>query len=144
MIRTVKIEALPNGAHDNLEVESLSVLEEGWAIIPEDMETPNFPFGELEVADVDGVMTVTKWTQGEIPEPDPLTPSQQREEAYNTQAVIEWDGEMITVTEASQKWQYYAAEGSEKADELTARIASAKQDIREMHPDSAEGIVNAM
>lgn len=30
-----------------------------------------------------------------------LTPSQKREEAYNTDKIIEWDSEMITVTEAS-------------------------------------------
>ena len=64
------------------------------------------------------------------------TPSQLREEAYNTQAVISWDGEMLTVTKASQKWQYYAAEGNTaKTDALTALIAEAKASIREQYPD---------
>ena len=69
------------------------------------------------------------------PEPDP-TPSQLRENAYNTQAIISFGGEMLTVTQASQKWQYYAAEGNTaKTDELTALIAAAKQTIREQYPD---------
>lgn len=72
----------------------------------------------------------------DVPEPKNPTPAQLREEAYNTQAVIAWDGEMLTVTESSQKWQYYAAEGNaEKTEKLTPLIASAKQAIREQYPD---------
>lgn len=70
------------------------------------------------------------------PEPEIPIPSKQREEAYNTQAVISFDGEMLTVTQASQKWQYYAAEGNTiKTNELTALIAEAKARIREQYPD---------
>ena len=65
----------------------------------------------------------------------PTNPSEQRETAYNTQPLIEWDGETLTVTQAAQKWQYYAAEGSARADELQALIATAKQTIREQYPD---------
>lgn len=64
-----------------------------------------------------------------------LNPTQQREQAYNTLPIIEWDGEMLTVTQAATKWQYYAAEGSTKADELQVLIAAAKQSIREQYPD---------
>lgn len=60
-----------------------------------------------------------------------------RENAYNTQAIIEWGGGLLTVTQAAQKWQYYAAEGDyEKTDELTGKIAAAKQTIREQYPDA--------
>lgn len=69
------------------------------------------------------------------PGQEPRTPAQRREEAYNTQPLVEWEGEHLTVTQAAQKWQYYAAEGSEKADELQALIATAKQTIREQYPD---------
>lgn len=64
-----------------------------------------------------------------------LTPAQQREEAYNTKPVVAWEGEQLTVTQAAQKWQYYAAEGSAKADELQALIAAAKQTIRAQYPE---------
>lgn len=68
-----------------------------------------------------------------------LTPAQEREKAYNTLAVIQWDGNMITVTEAAQQWSYYAAEGkTDKTDVLTILIAEAKQTIREKYPDVAE------
>lgn len=69
------------------------------------------------------------------PEPEP-SPAQLREEAYNTQASIDWNGSMLTVTQAAQQWQYYAAEGdTAKTDALTALIAAAKQAIRAQYPD---------
>ena len=67
-------------------------------------------------------------------EPTP-SPSEQRESAYNTRGIVEWDGCKITVTEAAQLWQYYAAEGSPKADNLQSLIAEAKKMIRSQYPD---------
>lgn len=85
---------------------------------------------------------VRVWTEADPPEPEPapvvreLTPAEHRELAYNTVACVEWDGDMLTVTEASQKWEYYAAEGrTDKTDELTALIAAAKASIRAQWPD---------
>lgn len=63
------------------------------------------------------------------------SPSELREHAYNSRPVVEWDGDMLTITQASTKWQYYAAEGSEKATQLQELIAAAKQTIRERFPD---------
>ena len=81
-----------------------------------------------------------EYTEIDIPEPIPPAPAQLREEAYNTQAIISFGGEMLTVTQASQKWQYYAAEGNTaKTDELTALIAEAKASIREQYPDEEGG-----
>ena len=62
-----------------------------------------------------------------------------REDAYNTEQVVEWEGTTLTITEAAQKWQYYAAEGSEKAAELQTLIAAAKEKIREKYPDVVTG-----
>ena len=65
------------------------------------------------------------------PEPE-LTPAERREQAYNTEPCVALDGSMLTVTEAAQLWQYYAAEGrTDKTDELTALISAAKASIRE-------------
>jgi len=58
-----------------------------------------------------------------------------REEAYNTEPVIDWNGSKITVTEASSLWQYYAAEGNNKSGDLQKLIASAKAETRERFPD---------
>ena len=136
-MRIIEIEALSNGAHRN-QTGSFTTVPDGWAIIPDDMETPNFPFGEITV-DSSTPPTVTNWIPLPIPEPEPEpepTPAQQRENSYNTEKVIEWGGEMLTVTEASQKWQYYAAEGNTaKTDELTTLIAAAKETIRQQYPD---------
>lgn len=45
-------------------------IPEGWAILPDDMETPNFPFGEITVDDSTPPV-VTSWTPGVMPEPEP-------------------------------------------------------------------------
>ena len=66
-MRIIEIAMLPNGAHRNQEGEFITI-PKGYAVVSDDMETPNYPFGEVEVAEVDGVMTVTKWVAGTIPE----------------------------------------------------------------------------
>lgn len=68
-----------------------------------------------------------------------LTTAQQREQAYNTQPIVEWDGQLLTVTEAAQQWAYYSAEGATgKTLELTSLISQAKRTIREQYPDETE------
>lgn len=66
-MRIVEIAALENGAHRN-QSGGMTTPPNGWAVIPDDMETPCFPFGEVEAEEIDGVMTVTKWMAGTIPE----------------------------------------------------------------------------
>lgn len=67
----VCVEPLPNGAHANQTASGTIPVPSGWAVIPDDMEPPNFPFGDIEVEEIGGVMTVTSWTPREIPEPEP-------------------------------------------------------------------------
>lgn len=69
-MRIIEIAALDNGAHRN-QTGNFSAIPDGWAFIPDSMTTENFPFGEVEVAEINGVMTLTKWTAGTIPEPEP-------------------------------------------------------------------------
>ena len=69
-MRAIEIAELSNGAHRNQ--TGLSVLPDGWAVIPDDMVCENFPFGDLSVEEIDGVMTVTGWTPGAISEPEPV------------------------------------------------------------------------
>lgn len=68
----VEIIALENGAHRN-QNSSLSIenIPDGWAVVPEEMELENFPFGEVTAEEIDGVMTVTNWVAGVMPEPEP-------------------------------------------------------------------------
>lgn len=132
-MKIIEIVQLPNGAHANQSYHDF--VPDGWAILPDIVETPNFPFGDITVNNSMPPVVQT-WTPLPIPKPETPSPTKQREEAYNTQVIISFEGEMLTVTQASQKWQYYAAEGNTtKTDELTTLIAEAKAKIREQYPD---------
>ena len=76
-MRLIEIRAFSNGVHRNKRGR-FETVPDGWAVIPDDMETPNFPFGELEVKEIDGIMTVTKWTAVDMPETEiTITPLEQ-------------------------------------------------------------------
>lgn len=134
-MKIIEIKALENGAHRN-QTANLNTVPEGFARIPDDMTIPDtFPFVDIETAEIDGVMTVTKMTAGTVPAPEQPTPSEQREQAYETMKIIEWQGEQITVDEANDLWMKYSAEGSEVANTLSELIVKAKAHIRELYPD---------
>ena len=79
-MRIIEIETLSNGSHRN-QMGTFKTIPKGCAVIPDDMETPNFPFGEIEVKEINGVMTVTKWTAETIPDEEedeePVTATEQ-------------------------------------------------------------------
>ena len=66
----IEITALDNGAHRNQTYHG--VLPEGWAVIPDGMSRENFPFGKVEAEEINGIMTVTKWIPGVMPEPETM------------------------------------------------------------------------
>ena len=70
-MKIIEIAPLSNGAHRN-QNSNISVVPDGWAVIPDEMECENFPFGEVVAEEIDGVMTVTKWTALPMPEPEPM------------------------------------------------------------------------
>ena len=70
-MKIIEIKALSNGAHRNI-TGTIKNIPDGWALVPDDMETPNFPFGEVSVEEIDGIMTVTNWVAGIKPEPIPF------------------------------------------------------------------------
>lgn len=82
----IKIQANDNGSHDNNTIYGATLEEftipEGWALLPESLGTPetleSFPFGIVTAEDIDGVPTVTSWTPGTVPEPEP-TPDPEEE-----------------------------------------------------------------
>ena len=81
-MRIIEIKAQENGAHRN-QSGDFSTVPNGYAVVPETLDTPNFPFGEIEVEEIDGVMTVTKWTAGEIPETPEVVPEPTTDEILN-------------------------------------------------------------
>ena len=93
-MKIIEIQALENGGHRN-QAGNFKNIPEGWAIIPDDMETPSFPFGEVEAEDIDGVMTVTKWTAGTIPEAE--EPEQPISETEQLRADVDYIAVMTGV-----------------------------------------------
>ena len=68
-MRIIEIAVQENGAHRN-QTGTFASIPDGWAVIPEDMETENFPFGDITAEKVDEVPIVTAWTPGVMPEPE--------------------------------------------------------------------------
>ena len=73
-MKIIEIQSLSNGGHRN-QTGNFTTIPDGWAIVPEELETPNFPFGEVTAKKVDGVMTVTKWVATDIPETEEPIPT---------------------------------------------------------------------
>lgn len=69
-MRLIEISAQDNGAHNNQTIDETISVPFGWAVIPDSMETPNFPFGEITVDDSVPPVVIS-WTPGILPEPTP-------------------------------------------------------------------------
>ena len=125
-MRIIEIAALPNGAHRNQTGVQFTI-PEGWAMIPEGMETPNFPFGQVTAADVNGVMTVTGWVAVELPGPTPEEVVAQLQEAKDT-AIAESKTDLADYLLAHPiQWtdgEYYSIT-AEKQAQLTSKIMAA-------------------
>ena len=74
-MKIIKINPLENGAHDNQTIGGVAAdnfnVPDGWAILPDGMETPNFPFGDITVDETQTPPVVTSWTPLPIPDPEP-------------------------------------------------------------------------
>ena len=96
-------------------------------MIPEGMETPNFPFGQVTAADVNGVMTVTGWVAVEPPGPTQEELAAQLQEAKDT-AIAESKTDLAAYLLAHPlQWtdgEYYAIT-AEKQAQLTSKIMAA-------------------
>lgn len=125
-MRIVEIAALPNGAHRNQTGVQFTI-PEGWAMIPEGMETPNFPFGQVTAADVNGVMTVTGWVAVELPGPTPEELAAQLQEAKDTAVTASKTDLADYLLAHPLQWtdgEYYAIT-AEKQSQLTSKIMAA-------------------
>lgn len=71
-MKIIEIKKNENGSHDNITADYIVAVPEGWAVVPDNMECENFPFGDITVEEREGIMTVTSWTPCEIPEPAPI------------------------------------------------------------------------
>ena len=83
----IEIAALDNGAHRNQTYNGF--LPDGWALVPDNLETENFPFGEVTVEEMDGKAVVATWTPGEMPESEPEEPNDEVTTADLADAILE-------------------------------------------------------
>lgn len=88
-MRLVQIRQNDNGSHNNQTASFPPGYKprRGWAVIPSGVVTPGFPFGDIEVEEIDGIMTVTKWTEVELPEPEPVPDVPTEEDDINSMLV---------------------------------------------------------
>ena len=68
-MQIVELKPLSNGAHENQTLLPRQAIPDGWALIPDGIDLPNFPFGDAVTEDRDGTLIVTKWIAGTVPEP---------------------------------------------------------------------------
>lgn len=68
-MQMIEIQPLENGAHRNQTYNGF--LPDGWALVPDNLETKNFPFGEVTVEDMDGYTVVAIWKPLPMPESTP-------------------------------------------------------------------------
>ena len=92
-MQIIEIAALENGAHRNQ--VGAGTVPPGWAVIPEEMALDSFPFGEVEAAEIGGVMTVTGWEPGEVPPEPEIRPTADRR--YEPGEYVTVDGIMYRV-----------------------------------------------
>ena len=87
----------------------------------------------------DGSWLFTNTPKQVQPEPPVLTPRERREQSYETEPLIEYEGEQITVDEANKLFLQYSAEGNNsKYSQLQQLICAAKTTIRNTYPDDKE------
>lgn len=65
-MKIVKIKQMENGAHRNQDGWTGNV-PDGWAIVPDGANLPNFPFGTMETVERGGARYVSRWTALPIP-----------------------------------------------------------------------------
>ncbi len=104
----LKIEAGANGGHINQTIFGMTSktfpIPSGYCVVPDTMlPLENFPYGEAEAELVDGVMTLTKWTAGELPpapEPEPQEPTEAEILADHETRLTELSDELSAVEDA--------------------------------------------
>lgn len=140
----IEISALQNGAHRNQ--SGASKIPTGWAMLPNYLETPNFPFGDVTVEDIGGVKTVTAWNAGTKPPIRVLTNAEKRKMAYETGIVdgikfyVIWNNLSYTTDSLTQLGVQYQFRGeTEISDAIEQVVKTGIAEIRAAFPDEIDG-----
>ena len=112
-MRIIEIKSLENGGHRN-QTGHFKTVPEGWAVIPDDMETPNFPFGEVETKDED-IIKVETITKTETVDGKEVKKREEIEKVVGTRKVVtKWTAGVIP--EAEEEETPVSAEEQLRAD----------------------------
>ena len=119
----IRITTFVEGLHNDIPAEAILISEEEQALYAGGNYKRNMETGTPELIQRHPII---------------LTPAEQREHAYETNPLIEWEGENVTVDQANIIFLRYFAEGDPKAEEIQTLIISAKESIRQMYQDERE------
>ena len=138
-MKIIEITPFENGAHDNQTSIGSMIVPDGWAIIPDDTETPNFPFGDITVDETQTPPVVTSWTPLPIPEPKPdPTDSIKAKKIIEIKKDCEdyiYAGTSVTYSDgATEHFTYNLADQSNISEMFTAVMAGATE-----YPYHADG-----
>jgi hypothetical protein len=126
IISTVKTESGIHSIEDHLWM-SAEQIPNGFTRVPEHMQKDamkSLGWCDLEFDGGGALIGITPLAKPEASE------TELRREAYQTEPVVSWGGETITVDEANFLWMAYSAEASPLAGAISAEITAAKQTIR--------------
>ena len=138
-MQIIEIKALENGAHRN-QNGFIGDIPDGWAVIPDNIETQNFPFGDIDVEEIDGIMTVTRWVPGIIPGQEPsiiLNKTKQSKLAEISKSCEDYiyAGTNVTLPDnTTEHFTYTLADQSNISEMFTAIMAGATE-----YPYHADG-----
>ena len=138
-MRIIEIAPFENGAHRN-QNGFIGDIPDGWAVIPDNIETQNFPFGDIDVEEIDGIMTVTHWEPGIIPGQEPsviLNKTKQSKLAEISKSCEDYiyAGTNVTMPDNTvEHFTYTLADQSNISEMFTAIMAGATE-----YPYHADG-----
>lgn len=103
-MKIIEIAPLENFAHRNQECSGNICVPDGWAVLPSEINTANFPFGDVEV-DASTPPRVISWTPRDIPETPGSDPEPTVEERLDTleDALAQTDETAIALYEANEE-----------------------------------------
>ena len=138
-MRIIEITALGNGAHDNQTINGAIHVPDGWAVIPDTLDTPNYPFGDITVDETQTPPVVTSWMPLPIPEPEPASVDSVKAEKIaeikkDCEEYIYAGADVTYVGGVKEHFTYTLADQSNISEMFTAVMAGATE-----YPYHADG-----
>ena len=138
-MRIIEITALGNGAHDNQTINGIIHVPDGWAVIPDTLDTPNYPSGDITVDETQTPPVVTSWMPLPIPEPGPASVDSAKAEKIteikkDCEEYIYAGADVTYANGVKEHFTYTLADQSNISEMFTAVMAGATE-----YPYHADG-----